>query len=106
MARKYREGAKRFYKSKAWIKCRDGYMQSQHFICERCGGLATICHHKTWLDEEKYSQPEYSLNWDRLEALCHTCHNQEHFSSGIVSDGLTFDSKGNLIKNNVPPHIK
>lgn len=100
MARKYREGAKRFYKSKAWIKCRDGYMQSQHFICERCGGLATICHHKTWLDEEKYSQHEYSLNWDNLEALCHTCHNQEHFSSGIVSDGLSFDSKGNLIKIN------
>ena len=75
-------------------------MQSQHFICERCGGLATICHHKTWLDEEKYSQHEYSLNWDNLEALCHTCHNQEHFSSGIVSDGLSFDSKGNLIKIN------
>ena len=97
----YSEDAKRFYRSKAWAECRNGYMTSQNFICERCGNTATICHHKTYLDAVKYDQPEYSLNWDNLEALCHRCHNQEHFKTDGVLDGLMFDAKGNVIKRKI-----
>ena len=25
----------KFYKSKAWKKCRNSYMKKQHYICER-----------------------------------------------------------------------
>lgn len=93
-----KDWAKAFYRSKAWIRCRDGYMQSQNYICERCGDLATICHHKTWLNPSNINDPLVSLNWDNLEALCQTCHNQEHFKTGITSTGLTFNSKGDLIE--------
>ncbi|MBF0737424.1 HNH endonuclease [Staphylococcus arlettae] len=95
MARSINEA---FYKSSKWEKCRNGYMSSQHYICERCGNLATICHHKVWLNQSNVSDPFVTLNWDNLEALCHDCHNREHFGSHAVAEGLQFDEKGNLIK--------
>ena len=87
-----------FYRSTKWIKCRNGYMSSQHYICERCGELATICHHKVWLNESNVHDPMITYNWDLLEALCLQCHNTEHFGSSVTADGLAFDDDGNLIK--------
>lgn len=71
-------------------------MSSQYYICERCGNLATICHHKVWLNESNVSDPWVTLNWDNLEALCHDCHNKEHFKTNATRDGLIFDENGNL----------
>lgn len=90
--------AKSFYASKEWVKCRTGFMQSKHYICERCGDTAAICHHKKYISPQNINDPNITLNWDNLEALCQTCHNQEHHSSQICVSGLAFDSKGNLIK--------
>lgn len=73
-------------------------MMSQNYICERCGDLAVICHHKTHLNSENYQNLHIALNHDNLEALCMTCHNQEHFSNGVIEEGLQFDEKGNIIK--------
>lgn len=88
-----------FYKGRAWIKCRDGYMQSQHYVCERCGELAEICHHKIYISPENIHDPNITLNWDNLEALCRTCHQHEHFKDGdICAEGLAFDTNGNLIQ--------
>lgn len=95
MARSINEA---FYKSSKWEKCRYGYMSSQHFICERCGDLATICHHKVWLNQPNVSDPMVTLNWDNLEALCQDCHNREHFQVSATREDLKFDSNGNLIK--------
>lgn len=93
------EGIRRaFYKSAAWIKCSRGYMQSQNYMCERCGDIAKICHHKVYLNDSNVHDPNISLNWNLLEALCQTCHNQEHHGSNITREGLVFDSKGNLIQ--------
>ena len=77
-------------------------MQSVNYICVRCGDIATICHHKTYITPENINDPNVTLNWNNLEALCQTCHNLEHHSGGIVAEGLTFDSKGNLIQKNTP----
>lgn len=91
--------AQDFYNSKAWRKCSKGYMQSVHYICERCGGLATICHHKTHITPQNKHDPKVTLNWDNLMALCIDCHNAIHYSKGgICADGLTFDENGNLKK--------
>lgn len=90
--------AERFYKSKAWIKCRYSFLVSKHFICERCEGPATIVHHKEYLTPQNINNPEVTLNWDKLEALCQDCHNKEHMSKDNVREGLTFDSYGNLIQ--------
>lgn len=89
---------KSFYKSKEWRNCRDAYMSSQHYICERCGSAANICHHKVYIDASNVNDPNITLNWDLLECLCHTCHNQEHFKTNATEEGLTFDSEGNLKK--------
>lgn len=84
------------YTSSKWIKCRTGYMSSKYYVCERCGDLATICHHKIWLNESNVNDPMIVFNWDNLEALCHDCHNKEHFSSSVIEDGLMFDEEGNI----------
>lgn len=87
-----------FYKSNEWIKCRDSFMESKHYICERCGELAKICHHKVYITPQNIHDPGVTLNWANLEALCRTCHQHEHYVDGeICAEGLSFNSKGELI---------
>lgn len=95
--------ARAFYSSKRWIKCSRAYMQSQNYVCERCNGVAAICHHKVWLTPETVNDPTIALNWDLLECVCHDCHNKEHFTTPETRQGLMFDAEGNLKKQS--PHI-
>lgn len=88
----------RFYRSKRWHRCRDAFMQERNFVCERCGAPASICHHRRYLTERNYSDPDVSLNPDNLEALCMACHDDEHNVTGATVDGVTFDQDGNLVK--------
>lgn len=90
--------AARFYRSKAWRKCRDAYFAYRHGLCERCGAGGKIVHHKTYLSPENIDDPDVALNWDNLELVCQTCHNQEHHDMGATEDGLTFDEDGNLVE--------
>lgn len=80
-------------------------MQSKLWTCERCGEVAKICHHKTYITPANIHDPNITLNWINLESLCQTCHNIEHHCGGIVADGLAFDQEGNLIqtKKSIPP---
>ena len=95
-----RETHDRFYKSKAWKKCRAAYIAEQGGLCERClaKGLispAEIVHHKEYLTEITVNDPEKSLNFKNLEALCMKCHNNEHF--GAVKIGKRYEFKGGRI---------
>ena len=77
---------KGFYKTRAWLKCRDGYIKHVGGLCERClsRGLIVpgyIVHHKCYLTPENITDPSVTLNWDNLEYLCHDCHNKEHFKN-------------------------
>lgn len=99
MARAFAEG---FYHSKRWIKCRNGFMQSKNYICERCGNIATICHHIEHLSESNIDDPSVALSWDNLQSLCLDCHNRIHGKSEITQQGLKFDQGGNLIKVHPP----
>ena len=79
--------AERLYKSKAWQACRRSYLQSKGGLCERClnKGLyrpAVIVHHKVYLTAENIGNPEITMNWANLEALCRDCHEQEHSGTG------------------------
>lgn len=79
-----RSVSKSFYNSKDWKLCSRQYLQSVNHWCERCKARgiyepARVVHHKIWLSEDNYKDPAISLNFDNLEALCQTCHNQEHF---------------------------
>lgn len=84
MPRIMKDYAKTFYKSAAWLHCRDGYIKSVGGLCERClsKGLIVpgyIVHHKCYLTPNNILDPDVSLNWNNLEYLCHDCHNKEHF---------------------------
>lgn len=90
--------ARSFYKSKAWRETQAAYMTARHYICERCGGVARIVHHKTYIAPCNIGNPHVTLTWDNLEALCIDCHNREHISSSACAEGLRFDDDGNLIE--------
>lgn len=90
--------AKPFYTSAKWRNTQKAYMKSRHYVCERCGRPAEIVHHKIWLNPTNINNPDITLNWDNLEALCRTCHQHEHFIKGATAPGLKFDENGNLVK--------
>ena len=87
-----------FYKSKAWQQTQAAFMSYKNGICERCGDPARILHHKTYITPENINDPDITLSWDNLEALCQTCHTREHFVTDATAPGLMFDKYGNLIK--------
>lgn len=104
-----------FYNTKGWKKNRLAYALSRNCICERCGRpvyvsgindtlpknkrLRYIVHHKKYLDDSNFSDPNVAYDWNNLELLCIDCHNREHYDQS-VKDGLTFDDAGNLIQVN------
>lgn len=95
MAKDY---AKSFYSSSKWVKTQAAYMMSRNYICERCGDMASIVHHKIYITPENITDPRITLDWNNLEALCQDCHNKEHHGSGACAAGLYFDSEGNIRK--------
>ena len=73
--------AKAFYKSQAWLKCRNSYIRSRvnldGGICEECKEeQGYIVHHKVYLTKENVNNPEISLNHDNLMYVCKNCHDQ------------------------------
>ena len=98
-----REFAEDFYRSSAWKKTRAAFAKSKLGICERCGGVGEIVHHKIYLTPKNISDPNISLDWNNLELLCQECHNREHFGESEVREGLTFDENGQLVAVGSPP---
>lgn len=98
------EWAKRFYNSKAWIKCRELYKQEKNGLCERClkkgkYNAGEEVHHKIWLTPENINDPYITLNWENLELLCATCHSKEHNEKySPLREGFGFDENGDLIE--------
>lgn len=96
-----KEFAKKFYKSKAWRKCRDAYFIFKHGLCERCNNPGKIVHHTIELTPENINNPTITLSFDLLELLCQDCHNKEHHSNDgeAVREGLMFDENGDLVRS-------
>lgn len=94
-----------FYKSRAWIDCRAGYIASVFGLCERCQEAGLIVHHKIVLTLKNISDPFISLNWEHLELTCMDCHNKEHHGSSepVTRDGLMFNVWGELEETVSPP---
>lgn len=93
----------RFYNSKAWIKCRESYKQSQYGICERCELPGDEVHHKEYLTPENINDPYITLSWDNLELLCSSCHSKEHNEKySPLRDDVMFDENGELVYT--PPY--
>jgi 5-methylcytosine-specific restriction endonuclease McrA len=96
--------ARAFYNSKEWRECQAAVMQSKNHTCERCGHLALIVHHKIHIAPANIDDPNITLNWDNLQALCLDCHNAEHGNGGACIEGVSFDDNGDLIY--IPPVLK
>lgn len=98
-----KEFAKKFYKSKEWIKCRNSYIKSVQGLCERCSKPGYIVHHKIHLNQENITDPYISLSHDNLEYLCLECHNLHHNfdreKKSVTRDGLIFNEYGELVKS-------
>lgn len=97
MARKF---SKSFYNSTRWKNVREAYTLSKFGICERCGQPnAKQVHHKIYLTPDNINNPEVSLNFNNLELLCDTCHQNEHFEKySPVAIGLEFNTNGQVVK--------
>lgn len=77
------EFARQFYSSGSWANCREGYRKSVGNLCENClkNGMiepAQEVHHKIKLTPKNINNPNVTLNWDNLEALCGKCHKAAH----------------------------
>jgi len=46
MAKEY---AKKFYNTRAWKECREGYIKSVYGLCEKCQKTGHIVHHKKYI---------------------------------------------------------
>lgn len=75
-----------FYRSAAWKKCRQSYIDKRILIdgglCEECHERAGyIVHHRTMLTPANIRDPEVSLNHANLEFVCKKCHDnfEGHF---------------------------
>jgi 5-methylcytosine-specific restriction protein A len=91
--------AKKFYKSKAWRKCRESYIPKVFAICEQCGDPGYILDHIEEITPENINNPEITLNHDNLQYLCTPCHNKKTFSKyDPVREDVMFDEQGNLIE--------
>jgi 5-methylcytosine-specific restriction endonuclease McrA len=99
MQREYLSKERRqFYRSKAWQKCRAGYWEYRHGICERCGRVASQVHHRIYLTDANLKDPEVSLAWENLELLCDKCHAEEHHGGGFqTGEGYSFNEYGDLV---------
>ena len=97
--------SRKFYNSKRWKMIRNSFIASKFGICERCGKPnAKQVHHKNYLTEDNINDPSISIDFNNLELLCDTCHQNEHHKQTTSTiDGLQFDSEGNIIKI-IPPN--
>ena len=82
MAREFTEG---FYKSKAWKYCRESYLKSVGYKCENClaKGIETpavIVHHIEELTPLNINDPEVTMGFTNLRAVCRKCHADEHMN--------------------------
>ena len=73
--------AKSFYKSKAWLKCRNAYIRKRVAIdggiCEEChDNQGYIVHHKTMLTKDNVNDPEVTLDEKNLFFVCKSCHDE------------------------------
>ena len=100
MAKEY---AKSFYRSKAWLTCRDGYISSVNGLCEECLSKGRykpgyIVHHIKHITPDNINDPQITLNWENLLFCCIGCHNHLHYGeSEPTVNGLRFDLHGDIV---------
>lgn len=78
-----------FYNSPLWKRKKKEILKGQHYECQRCKARgkytpARTVHHKKYLRR----RPDLALEDDNLEAICDSCHYDEHHKekSGFINE--------------------
>lgn len=61
--------------------------------------LSTHSPSQKYITPNTINDPDITLNWSNLEALCMNCHTNEHLKSEICSNEVRFTDNGDLIKS-------
>ena len=90
--------AKGFYKSTAWQNCRNSYLKYVGGLCEDCykEGKTTAAeevHHIKYITPQNITDPNITLNYSNLVALCRECHKKRH---GARQRRYTIDEYGRV----------
>lgn len=90
--------AERFYKSIQWVNCRNSYMKSVGGLCEDCYRKGKITpaeevHHIKFITPQNINDPNITLNWKNLVALCRECHKKRH---GTIERRYDIDEWGRV----------
>lgn len=76
-----------FYHSKAWRDL-SYLLRLKSGKCQRCGRIADMkqlhAHHKVLLTPSNVNDVSISLNPDKIEILCNSCHDEEHNRFGYA----------------------
>ena len=76
-----------FYHSKAWRDL-SYLLRLKSGKCQRCGRIADMkqlhAHHKVLLTPSNVNDVSISLNPDKIEILCNSCHDEEHNRFGYT----------------------
>lgn len=90
----------RFYKTAAWVNCREAYKKQAKGLCELClkNGVyrpGEIVHHKIHLTPDNVYDPSISLNFANLMLVCREHHAELH------SNGKRYkvDELGRVLSN-------
>lgn len=103
-----KEYARKFYKSKAWQRCRASFIGKRRSIdgglCEHCGKRqGYIVDHIEEINPDNINDINITLNHDNLQYLCLECHNTKTFKKNFaIRENLFFDEYGNL-REKTPP---
>lgn len=97
MTKTKRRAGQKVYDSRSWEKLRIMYMESKHWICERCGRPATVCHHREHLTADNATDPHIAYDVANLECLCHECHNAEHNRFNQRVQRVIYNSRGEVV---------
>lgn len=100
--------ARKFYKSKAWQRCRASFIGKRQGIdgglCEHCKKKkGYIVDHIEEITPENINDVNITLNHENLQYLCLECHNTKTFKKNFaIRKNLFFDEEGNLQKKTPP----
>ena len=95
---------KQFYKSPAWRKARQGYIDYRTAIdgglCEVCQEeLGRIVHHVIWLDDINCNDPDIALSFSNFKYECQECHNKERDPRKVLAGRVLYGANGEIIRN-------
>lgn len=89
-----------FYGSKVWKDCKTSYLKSVGGLCELCKAQGIITpaeavHHLEHITAENMTNPNITLSWTNLQALCRKHHDEVHGRAKKMR--YHFDTMGKLI---------